>query len=274
MQACPTRLRESHVQCAESLRVQAYFDDEVDGVTAAEIERHAEHCAACRSLLRDLELTRATIRRDLPHHRAPPVLHAQVARQLDAELAVPARGSRTRRRPVGRAWSFWAGAFGGMGVTVAAAALALVLLSPTLTNPIPEQLVDAHISSLMPQHLVDIESTDHHTVKPWFAGQTDVSPVVADFAQQGYRLVGGRADYLDRQRAAALVYRHGPHVINVFSWAGNARGLPSSTTRNGYHMVFWQVGDLQYCAVSDAGWNELHALVRLLQELGAQEIRE
>jgi anti-sigma factor RsiW len=98
--------------------------------------------------------------------------------------------------------------------------------------------------------------------------------VVADFAQQGYRLVGGRADYVDRQRAAALVYRHGPHVINVFSWAGTSRGLPARTTRNGYRMIFWQVGDLQYCAVSDAGWNELHTLVRLLQEFGAREMRE
>jgi len=96
------------VQCAESLRVQAYFDNEVDAVTAAEIERHAEHCAACGTLLRDLELTRATIRRDLPHHRAPPALRARIARELDAEMAVVARGSRTWRRPVERAWSFWA----------------------------------------------------------------------------------------------------------------------------------------------------------------------
>jgi len=262
------------VQCAESLRVQAYFDDEVDAVTAAEIERHAEHCAACRSLLRDLELTRATIRRDLPHHPAPPALRARVARELDAETAAVARGLRATRPPIRRAWSFWAGAVSGMGVTAAAAALGLILLAPRFANPLPDDLVDAHISSLMPQHLVDIESTDHHTVKPWFAGHTDVSPVVADFAQQGYRLVGGRADFVDRQRAAALVYRHGPHVINVFSWAGNSRGLPSSTTRNGYHMVFWQVGDLQYCAVSDTGWNELHGLVRLLQELGARETAE
>jgi anti-sigma factor RsiW len=107
-------------------------------------------------------------------------------------------------------------------------------------------------------------------VKPWFAGHADVSPVVADFAAQGYRLVGGRADYLEHQRAAVVVYQHGAHVINVFSWSGGG-GLSKQATRNGYHMVFWTTGDLHYCAVSDAGWDELSRLVRLLQEQSTRD---
>jgi anti-sigma factor RsiW len=102
-------------------------------------------------------------------------------------------------------------------------------------------------------------------VKPWFAGHADVSPVVADFDQQGYRLIGGRADYLDRQRAAVVVYQHGSHVINVFSWATDQRGVPKNTTRNGYHLAFWKTGNLLNCAVSDTAWDELMGLVRLLQ---------
>jgi hypothetical protein len=27
----------------------------------------------------------------------------------------------------------------------------------------------------------------------------------------------------------------------------------------------WKIGDLQYCAVSDTGWDELHALAALIQ---------
>jgi anti-sigma factor RsiW len=119
-----------------------------------------------------------------------------------------------------------------------------------------------------------VASTDRHTVKPWFAGHTDVSPVVADFEQQGYRLIGGRADYLDHQRSAVVVYQHGKHIINVFSWAANQRALPRNTTRNGYHLVFWRAGDLAYCAVSDSAWDELLGLVRLLRELSARDGRE
>jgi anti-sigma factor RsiW len=97
--------------------------------------------------------------------------------------------------------------------------------------------------------------------------------VVADFDQQGYRLIGGRADYFDHQRAAVVVYQHGSHVINVFSWAADQQGVPSNTTRNGYHMAFWKAGNLVYCAVSDTAWDELLRLVRLLQELASRDAR-
>jgi anti-sigma factor RsiW len=98
--------------------------------------------------------------------------------------------------------------------------------------------------------------------------------VVADFADQGYPLVGGRADYLGHQRAAVVVYRHGAHVINVFSWAAANSGRPTHITRDGYHLSCWSAGNLLYCAVSDTGWDELDGLVRLLQNLDAHDNRE
>lgn len=285
------------MQCAESLRVQAYFDGEVDAVTAADIERHSEHCSECRALLADLEQTRALIRRELTYGRTPPELHGKIMNALDAEGRSPAQASTAtqatvvesaaampsataaavapRRKPPkesARSWggrSFWAGALAGVGGTAIAAAFAFLLVSPSFTDPLLDDLVAAHVRSLMPSHLIDVVSTDQHTVKPWFAGHADVSPAVADFASQGYRLIGGRADYFEHQRPAVVVYQHGRHVINVFSWAGN-HALPHNTSRNGYHMAFWSAGNLQYCAVSDTGWDELLGLVGLLQILDAR----
>jgi len=262
------------VGCAESLRVQAYFDGEIDAVSAADIERHTEHCAECRALLQDLEQTRTAIRRDLTLGRAPPELRARIMRALDQETAVKTARPNGWGRSTWRTRAFWAGALGGIGSAAVAATLAVFLLSPSLTNPLLDDLVAAHVRSLMPSHLIDVVSTDQHTVKPWFAGHTDVSPVVADFAQQGYRLMGGRADYLDHQRSAVVVYQHGPHVINVFTWAASQRALPKNTTRNGYHMAFWKAGDLEYSAVSDTGWDELLGLVRLLRDLSARDARQ
>ena len=113
--------------------------------------------------------------------------------------------------------SFWTGAFSGIGGTAIAAAIAFFLVLPIWSVRLSNEIVSAHVRSLMPAHLIDVVSTDKHTVKPWFAGHADVSPVVADFEAQGYRLIGGRADYIDHQRSAVVVYQHGAHVINVFT---------------------------------------------------------
>src|ERR1700733_8807754 len=253
------------MQCPESLRLQAYFDGEVDAVSAADVERHSEGCAQCRALLQDLERMRTALRRDVTNFRAPSALRARISEALDQE-----QGSASIPRPKapGRAtWRtqpFWMGAVSGAGMSAIAAALVLFLLGPLLSNSLTDELVAAHMRSLMPTHLIDVASTDRHTVKPWFAGHADVSPVVADFADQGYRLIGGRADYLEHQRSAVVVYQHGVHFINVFSWAADWRALPETATRSGYHLVFWKTGDLEYCAVSDTGWDELQGLVRLL----------
>jgi anti-sigma factor RsiW len=249
--------------------VQAYFDAEVDAVSAADIERHLEHCAECRALLQDLEQVRTVLRRESAYVRTPPLLRAKIMLALDQENAAEtpavertpaAEGSKRRMRP------FWVGALSGAGGAAIAAAFAFLLLVPRFTNPLLDELVSAHVRSLMPSHLIDVVSTDKHTVKPWFAGHADVSPVVADFEPQGYRLMGGRVDYLEHQRSAVVVYQHGAHVINVFSWAVQGRALPADVTRSGYHLAFWKAGDLEYCAVSDTGWDELLGLVRLLKE--------
>jgi len=261
------------MQCAESLRVQAYFDGELDALSAAEVERHSEVCAECRALLQDLDRVRTALRQDLTYASAPPELRARVMRALDEESTVGSPRREGARLTSWRPRPFWKGAFSGIGGTAIAAGIAFFVLAPSFINPVLDDLVSAHVRSLMPDHLVDVVSTDKHTVKPWFAGHTDVSPVVADFDQQGYRLIGGRADYFDHQRAAVVVYQHGPHVINVFSWAADRSGLPKNTTRNGYHLAFWKTGNLTYCAVSDTAWDELLGLVRLLQDLGARDTR-
>jgi anti-sigma factor (TIGR02949 family) len=264
------------VQCAESLRVQAYFDREVDALSAAEIERHVEHCSECRELLQDLEKVRSALRSGIGYAAAPQALRTQILQALDQEadaassdetLKSPApRKLRPARQPrvfAGR--PFRIGAFSGIGGAAIAAALAFFFVLPSL-SPLGNEIVSAHVRSLMPAHLIDVVSTDKHTVKPWFAGHADVSPAVADFESQGYRLIGGRADYIDHQRSAVVVYQHGAHVINVFTWAANGSRLPGNITRSGYHLAFWQQGDIQYCAVSDTGWDELLGLVRLLRE--------
>jgi anti-sigma factor (TIGR02949 family) len=265
------------VQCAESLRVQAYFDGEVDALSSAEIERHVEHCSECRELLQDLEKVRSALRSGISYAAAPPALRAQILQALDQEAdavtadeaaksAAPRKARPARQARVLRGSWFWTGAFSGIGGAAIAAAIAFFWVSPSLVSPLSDEIVSAHVRSLMPAHLIDVVSTDKHTVKPWFAGHADVSPAVADFEALGFSLIGGRADYIDHQRSAVVVYQHGAHVINVFTWAASGTRNLRNATRSGYHLAYWQQGDIQYCAVSDTGWDELLGLVRLLRE--------
>jgi len=265
------------VQCPESLRLQAYFDAEIDAMSALEIERHMERCAECRTLHQALEHLRLAARRNLSALEIPFALRGRIVELLNAEcdaISVPPARPPRPARLYWRIRAFWVGAGSGLGTAAVAAILAVFWIWPSLTTSVADQLVSAHVNSLLSTHLIDVASTDQHTVKPWFAGHTEFSPDVADFAPQGYELIGGRVDYLQQQRVAVLVYQHGLHIINVFSWAGKQRGLPSTATRNGYRLIFWESGDLEYCAVSDTGREALAGLAGLLQDLGARNAQE
>ena len=133
------------------------------------------------------------------------------------------------------------------------------------TRPSPRQvltgeLLSAHVRSLSGTHLLDVPSSDHHTVKPWFNGKLDFSPAVKDF--DGFPLLGGRLEYIDGHPAAALVYGRRSHIINVFTWPA-ASAAESNLTRNGYHVHSWWAGGMAYTVVSDLGEPELAQFVSL-----------
>jgi len=252
--------------CPENAHLHAYIDGEVDAISAADIERHLRECVQCRSLREELEHMRIAIRQDARPERAPDSLRARIEKSLGREAGSAARAP-SRRRP----WSPFSWVLSAaLGGAVAAGALIFFFGTMRSDSVLLDELVSAHVRSLMPAHLIDVESSDHHTVKPWFAGRTDVSPVVVDFGSRGYPLLGGRADYLDRHRVAVLIYRHDRHLINVFNWPAEGAALSLLTTRDGYHVSCWVTGNVQSCAVSDTGSPELEALVKLLQDSGAR----
>lgn len=244
--------------------ISPFIDSELDAAQAGEVERHIQTCIACAERQFEYSQLRMRVRADAPYYSASEELRARIERALQRKGAAHERW----RAPWG--WIASAAAAG-----FAAALLLVFVLAPkafysgkAAPDLIAQEVVSSHIRSLMASHLIDVRSSDQHTVKPWFAGKLDFSPKVKDLAPQGYVLTGGRLEYLDGRPAAGLVFGRRQHVINLFVWpSSKASGSRLSTFAiTGFNIVQWPEAGLTYWAVSDLNAAELREFARLYSE--------
>ncbi len=236
-------------ECETLFLVQAEFDGELDAAEAARAMHHRANCPVCRAAYAEFETSRALLRDGAPYHRIPEGLRRAILAGL---------GAKTPQRPRSPAW--WRdGASFVLGAGLAAA-IALLVIAPAQQGLIDE-IVASHVRALQPGHLEDVVSTDEHTVKPWFDGKVDFAPPVKDLATKNFPLLGGRLDYLDGRPVAALAYGHDKHIIDLYIWPGRDSLLPTSSARNGYNVVHWSTGGMNFWAVSDLEAGQLRNFV-------------
>lgn len=241
------------------------LDDELEVAAREELEAHLGGCAPCAQALHDLQHLSAAVRGSASRFRAGADLIEQIVASLPAsEPTVVAVSPPAPRRRLAQRWLPLAASL--LLTAGLSSALTFWISSNAAMQRTDENLIAAHVRSLMVDHLTDVASSDQHTVRPWFAGRIDVAPPVRDLAAEGFPLVGGRLDYLDSRATAALVYRHGPHLINVF-----VRPAPESPSTppaihsyQGYLIAEWSQGGLTYKAVSDLNAEEMSRLAHLL----------
>ena len=245
----------SHDEIRDMLH--AYGDGELDLVSSREVEQHLRDCNECRVMQQQILALRNALTHSEPTHRAP----ARLRRNIRLALR---REARSERENIGL-WPAFATA-----AALAALILGFFLFQTTRTSQekaIVDQVVANHVRSLLATHLVDVASSDQHTVKPWFDGKVDFAPDVHDFSMSGFPLVGGRLDYLDGNTAVALVYQRNKHPINVFILpaSGTRDSSPVSSMHRGYHVWSWTEREMKHWAVSDLNETELRQLVSLIQ---------
>jgi anti-sigma factor RsiW len=236
----------------------AYADRQAGPIRRFLLNRHIARCPTCLAELEAIQAMRMALRTNLPVHRAPPALAMRIASALPREAPPPVRRRSFR---AGFAGAAMAGGFAGVALT-----LAVTRVAPG-PDPMVADVVADHVRSMMADHLTDVATSDRHTVKPWLSARLDLSPEVKDFVAEGYPLVGGRLDYVDGHRAAAIVYRRDKHVINLFAFVPDDRSdsAVKLESRDGFNVVRWRMGGLSYVAVSDVEAAQLLAFVRLVE---------
>jgi anti-sigma factor (TIGR02949 family) len=238
------------MDCAQTrTALHPYLDAELDDARAHEFERHLEGCPACTALLDQQRALSRALRQVIPRP-APPALRARIL----SGLAVPGkpRGWQVAMRPLYRT--------GAIAATILITwFIARAWYAPASEERMVREVVALHVRSLLPGHLTDVVSSDHHTVKPWFTGRLEFAPWVQDLSAQGYPLVGGRLEVMSGSRVAALVYQRRQHDINLLvrpSTASDALGL-KVTSSEGYHIMSWSQDGRYFVAISDVAMADL-----------------
>ena len=249
------------MSCQETIGlIHAYLDGELDLVRNIEIAEHLRGCNTCAQNFESLralqEATRNSAFRFEPASGFENRVRSAVRREARADS-----------RPLATSWRWLIAAAALVCLLVLILSLTMFRRDQPADELMAQEVVAGHIRSLMPGHLTDVVTSDQHTVKPWFDGKLDFSPPVRDLTQQGFTLVGGRLDYVDRP-VAALVYQRRQHLINLFVWpsATGPNATERASVRQGYNLIHWTNAGMNFWALSDLNLTELQEFARDLQD--------
>ncbi len=240
------------------LALHGYFDGELSAASNADFKRHLEHCSDCVLELATQNVVRDSLQRARLYDFGPDSLKQRVRAHLRS-------GVRTAASTQRLIWGW---------VAAAAAFLVVAFLVWRVVPNVHDDddyqvglaagIVDAHVRSLQPGHLTNVDSADQHTVKAWFDGKVDFVFPIRDFTNDGFSLLGGRLDIVQGRTVAVLAYARSGHVVNVFIWSTREpEESARAGARRGYQWVAWQKDNMEFCAVSDAAPAELEQLHRL-----------
>lgn len=241
------------MECSEILSViDGYYDGELDLMKSLEIEEHLKHCENCSTIINNYKILHNTFRNESFYYNAP----------ISLKNKIISRSDEVSNKPIIKRNSI----FSWRNASFALAAILIITVILTL-NPknnsigedISDQIVNSHLRSLVSGNLTDVLSSDKHTVKPWFNGKINFSPPVSDLSSQGFPLIGGRLDFVNKTPSAVLVYHYNKHIINLYILL-NDKSINSNReilSHSGYNIIHWNNKGMDYWAISDLNIEEL-----------------
>ena len=265
------------MNCAEAAAALGpWSDGELAPTAATALGEHVAGCAACRAERAALDALRRDIRAEALRHVAPASLQARVvaelARQRQAALPVPARAASGASAPgatpvpARRRW-FLAGAAAGALLAVGVGALTQLVVSRHAADDVTIEAVEGHVRATLGQRLIEVASSDRHTVKPWLSARLPYAAPVPEGVDPAFVLAGARLDSLDRRPVATLVYRYGNHTVDVFVRPlADAGDAPALAVVRGFTVARAVGAGMEWRAVADV---DAQALARFVERLAA-----
>ena len=253
------------MSCARTRQMlDALIDQELDAATSAELAHHLSTCPACNAMRADREALRKNIKTGATYFNAPASLRSAVTRELAA-----VENSRTPL--LRRSTSWWQTTALAISAAIASSLLTVWMLrapAESALPPWPEQAVAQHVAGLSdPQRMIEVTSTDRHTIKPWFHGKVDFAPTVADLSAEGFVLSGARLERLEHQPAAALVYQLREHPVSLFMTRATIAEPMTIKIICGFSVATWVTGGVRFVAVADTDVGEIKRFAGLVQAL-------
>jgi anti-sigma factor RsiW len=240
-------------------KLDTYLDGELPPEEMHAFDVHVRNCPSCSSDA----LTRVQTKRAIQVAGERFTPSAEFRRRMQRSIAPKQLSS-------GLGWMF-------------AAAMAVVLVVGALTSTyvgtrssrgqVFSEIADLHVATLASSSLVDVVSTDRHTVKPWFQGRIPFAFDLPELHNSEFSLLGGRIAYLDQTPGAHLIYDVRKHHISVFVFQERSLRLPGRLNENSFapkdvsfSIETWSQGGLRYFVVGDASAAEIDSLAKLFKD--------
>ena len=258
----------------ESWKVDAFVDGELDLASQLDMERGMAEDPTLRESVEVARLLRELVREHADRHAAPESLRTRAATLFPrppppppAPARVPAGARAGSVAATLQRWLGWRPLLVSMSLAVLLVVVSnAVQLQSSQQARLMDDVVASHVRSTLGQHLVDVASSDRHTVKPFLSSKLDFSPPVAELQLPGSVFLGGRVDYLAGRPVAALVYRQGEHVVNSFVWPSTeSDSKPDFAAERGFQTAHWATHGMKHCVISDLSRDEFRRVVAAVQ---------
>jgi anti-sigma factor RsiW len=228
--------------------LEAFHDNELDGVTSLSVQEHLDGCPDCRRQWRWLCEVEASLQRlSESTPSATRDLRRRIFQPASRQPSPVLAFFRTHRRMTG-----------AVSLALLFAFTTIVLLTEW-TRPDVMLFVRDSVNMAEKAAPVDLRTSNTEEAEQWLKRHLGFAPTVPD--PSGFKLVGARSCHINREAIGLLLFERDGRWLSCYVRRASTtalRGFDETTpqgiklgTCEGRHVVAWDAGDISYLLVAD-----------------------